>query len=84
MAERQSLAKLPPLLFGRAVRVVLGVGTLYWTTAEGMDSLGEIGYAALIFLGISFLLGGVLGNPGCEITSLPNMVLPKDRQVHFL
>lgn len=82
MSEKQRLSKLPPLAFGRAARVITGIGVLYWTTAEGMDQLGDVGYAALILLGLSFLIGGIIGNPGCEVTALPNLFLSKERQFH--
>ena len=84
MAERRSLAKLPPLLFGRVARVLFGAGVLYWTAAEGMEELGLTGYTVLILLGLSFLIGGAVGNPGCEVTALPNLFLPKDNQIHFV
>lgn len=79
---KAGLAKLPPLAFGRATRVVFGIGTLYWADRLGTGELGLAGMVALVFLGISFLLGGVLGNPGCELTALPNLVLPQEKRIH--
>jgi len=83
MQEHQNLAKLPPLLFGRLTRVVFGAATLAAAVAVGWGGLGGFGFVALLFLGLSFLVGGVSGNTGCELSALPNLVLPSDRRVHF-
>ncbi len=83
MQEHQNLATLPPLLFGRLSRVVFGVVTLAFAVTLGADGLGRFGFAALVLLGLSFLVGGLTGNPGCELSSLPNLVLPSDKRVHF-
>ncbi len=83
MSENTSLAKLPPLAVGRVTRVVFGVATLYWANQMGTSELGLPGMVALVFLGVSFLLGGLLGNPGCELSALPNLVLPREKQIHF-
>ncbi len=83
MTEKTSLAKLPPLAVGRVTRVVFGVATLSWANPMGTSELGLPGMVALVFLGVSFLLGGLLGNPGCELSALPNLVLPREKQIHF-
>ena len=83
MQEDQNLGKLPPLLFGRLSRVLFGVVTLAVAVALGSGGLGGFGFAALVLLGLSFLVGGLTGNPGCELSSLPNLVLPSDKRVHF-
>ncbi len=83
MREHQNLATLPPLLFGRLSRVVFGVVTLAFAVTLGSDGLGGFGFAALVLLGLSFLVGGLTANPGCELSSLPNLVLPSDKRVHF-
>ena len=83
MREDQNLAKLPPLLFGRLSRVVFGVVTLAVAVALGSGGLGGFGFAVLVLLGLSFLVGGLTGNPGCELSSLPNLVLPSHKRVHF-
>ena len=72
------------MLVGRAFRVLLGLGTLYWMSELGVEELGQAGFAALLFLGVSFLLGGLNSNPGCELTAIPNLFLQKDEQVHFV
>ena len=85
MAEpRTRLSKLPPLPVGRAARVLLGLGTLYWMSGLGVTGLGPVGFAAVLFLGISFLLGGLNSNSGCELTAIPNLFLQKEQQVHFV
>ena len=85
MAEtRTRLSKLPPMPVGRAIRVLLGIGTLYWMSEQGVAGLGLAGFAAVLFLGISFLLGGLNSNPGCELTAIPNLFLPKEEHVHFV
>jgi hypothetical protein len=79
----RSLAKLEPLFFGRVGRVLVGIGVLYWG-AEMWRGSGEdtLLAAGIILLGVSFLIGGVMGNPGCEITALPNLFLPAEKHVH--
>ena len=80
MSDKQ----LKPLLFGRVSRIVFGVATLVLLDTLGMDSLGPIGFVALLFLGVSFLVGGAMGNPGCEITAIPNLFRSKEKQMHSL
>lgn len=69
-----------PLFVGRLLRVIFGVATLgvipYF--AQGDFVLG----AVIVFLGVSFLLGGLLGHPGCEVAVLPSLVLRK--RIHFV
>lgn len=68
-----------PLMVGRLLRIVFGVAAL--------ASLGFVGnagialQAALLFLGASFLVGGIIANPGCEITALPNLLFRKRMHV---
>jgi len=84
LTERK-LAKLPPLFFGRVSRVVLGAATLYWAAQVWSPDWGALFLAGvLICLGLSFLVGGLMGNPGCEITALPNLALPPEKRVHCL
>ena len=84
MAKKRSLAKLAPLTFGRWGRVVVGLATLAVAGVLGLSELGTVGSTALVLLGLSFVVGGVVGNPGCEITALPNLVLPSDKRIHCL
>ena len=73
---------LKPLLFGRLTRVLFGIGTFVVIGIVGPSQLTFWGTLALILLGVSFVVGGLMGNPGCEITALPNLFLPKEREVH--
>ncbi len=84
MDSLRSLARLPPLLFGRVSRVVFGIGTLGVLSYVGAEGVGPVGALLLGFLGLSFLVGGLLANPGCEITALANIFLPRDKRMHFL
>jgi len=74
--------KLEPLLFGRVSRVLFGVGTFVLIWAVGVDTLTFIGTGALAILGASFLIGGLTGNPGCELTAIPNLFRAKENQIH--
>lgn len=76
-----SLAKLKPLLVGRLTRVIFGLGAFAWI---GIESPGWIGTAVLALLGLSFVIGGLVANPGCEITAIPNLFLPDQRRLHSL
>ncbi len=74
--------KLKPLLFGRVSRVLFGLGTFVLIWVIGVDTLTLIGTGALAFLGVSFLIGGIMGNPGCELTAIPNLFRSKENQIH--
>ena len=78
------LEELRPLFFGRLTRVLVGLATLIVILAVGPSDLGPWWTIGLLFLGISFLIGGLSGNPGCEITALPNLILPSGKKVHCL
>lgn len=75
---------LKPLLAGRLLRIAAGLVCFYFVfeiTASSID-VGEVLAAlALALLGLSFVIGGLSGNPGCEITALPNLLLERKR--HF-
>jgi hypothetical protein len=74
--------KLEPLLFGRVSRILFGVGTFILLWVVGVDTLTFIGTGALVILGASFLIGGLMGNPGCELTAIPNLFRSKENQIH--
>ena len=78
----RSQAMVPPLFFGRLFRVITGVATLVLIPIVGSETLGGWGVTGLVFLGVSFIVSGLTGNPGCEVTVLPNLVLPTNRQIH--
>ncbi len=84
MPHNRNLAKLQPLFFGRVGRVVAGLLTVVATAFWGPSEVGWLGFTALMLLGVSFLVGGLTANPGCEITALPNVVLPSDKRLHCL
>ena len=61
-----------PQFFGRLLRVTFGVATLVSLLFAGpLDRLAQV---AIGLLGISFLVGGLTANPGCEITALLNLL----------
>jgi hypothetical protein len=78
------LSKLPPLTVGRVSRIVFGVGVLAIIPFVGTDVLGVVGTLAVGALGVSFLVGGLMANPGCELTALLNLFLPRNHRVHFM
>jgi hypothetical protein len=82
MSEKQATNKLEPMLIGRVTRVLFGVGTFVLIWFIGVNSLTLVGTAALVFLGISFLIGGLVANPGCELTAIPNLFLSKKNKIH--
>jgi hypothetical protein len=82
--ERVPLGKLPPLAYGRAARVVFGIGALVGAVFVPWDEAGGVaGGLVLVFFGLSFLAGGLMANPGCEVTALPNLLLPTEKRVNF-
>jgi len=83
MQPKKSVAKLKPLFIGRLSRILFGVGTFAVIAVIGPAGLAEWELIALLLLGASFLLGGIMGNPGCEITAIPNLLLPEKKKVHF-
>jgi hypothetical protein len=72
-----------PLFYGRLGRILLGAACL------GLAAFGFITHpeysigvrALLLFFGISFVIGGVQAIPGCEITAIPNLFVPRSRQL---
>lgn len=74
---------LKPLVAGRILRVASGLVCFYFVI-ELLDpsDLGLIiASVALGLLGLSLIVGGLLANPGCEVTALPNLFLQK--KTHF-
>ncbi len=71
------------LLFGRLARIILGMVSLFLAIYFGSERLGLAGMVDLVFLGVSFLVRGLIGNPGCELSALPNLVLPTKKRIHF-
>ena len=82
MTDRRLLSTLEPLLVGRATRVLFGIATFVLIAIVSVESLGVMGTGILCFLGVSFLIGGIVANPGCEITAIPNLFLSEEKRVH--
>ena len=83
MTASTRLSRIKPLFIGRLSRFVAGAITVGIALIMGAAALGVVGWLALILLGVSFLVGGLIGNPGCEVTALPNLVLPASKRLHF-
>ncbi len=84
MKNEEPLSKLKPLVIGRVTRLLFGVGMLALVAVIGTSTLSIWGTFALIALGLSFLVGGIVGNPGCELTAIPNLILSKKKKAHCL
>ncbi|MDH3215836.1 MAG: hypothetical protein OEN01_06025 [Candidatus Krumholzibacteria bacterium] len=84
MKNEKSSARLKPLFVGRMSRVLFGLGTFALIAAIGPSTLTTWGTVALVALGLSFLIGGLMGNPGCELTAIPNLLLSEKKKVHCL
>ena len=83
MAETPSVKTLRPLCVGGSSRVIFGLAVFAVAFAFGTRPLGLGGLLALLFVGLSFVVGGFLGTPGCELSALPNLQLPRTKHVHF-
>lgn len=84
MAETpQPAAHLKPLLIGRLSRTVFGLAVIYCGIRLWHQNLPAIiASLAMVLFGLSFLIGGLIANPGCEITALLNVLRPKQKRVH--
>ena len=83
MEKRTKLSELEPLFFGRLSRVIFGLLTFGLILYLGPNDLPIWALIALALLGLSFLVGGLVANRGCELTALPNLALPPEKRVHF-
>ncbi len=83
MSATRRLATLRPLFIGRLSRILAGLASLGALAFVPLDGFGLLAGAALAVLGLSFLVGGIVGNPGCEVTALPNLFLRSEKKVHF-
>ena len=83
MREKR-LATLEPLFLGRLSRILAGLASLGAIAFVPLGGFGLPGAAVLVVLGLSFLVGGIVGNPGCEVTALPNLLLRSDKKVHCI
>ena len=76
-------SSLKPLFFGRMARILAGAVSIYFAIHFwGNAPLPIIFALALVFLGVSLALSGLMGNPGCEVTALPNLLLPPEKRLH--
>jgi hypothetical protein len=74
---------LKPLFFGRLTRVIFGLATTCWAVRLWHATLPAVAASTAVFLlGVSFLLGGLMANPGCEITALLNLGKPAEKRIH--
>ena len=83
MAENsKSAVRLKPLFFGRLTRVVFGLVVLYWGVELWNKDLASMAASLGVFLlGLSFLVGGLMANPGCEITASVNPLPAEKRAI---
>ena len=84
MSAHKDLSETRPLAIGRVTRVLFGIGTFAAVFIVGPSAIGTIGTVLAVALGVSFVVGGLIGNPGCEITAVPNLLLPESKRIHCL
>ena len=84
MSSNKDLSENRPLAIGRLTRVLFGLGTFIVIFVVGPSALGTTGTVLAAALGVSFVVGGLIGNPGCEITAVPNLLLPESKRIHCL
>lgn len=84
MAETpQPATQLKPLIIGRVSRIIFGVAVLYYGVKLWHENVSAIiASLAVLLFGLSFLAGGLMANPGCEITALLNVLRAKEKRVH--
>ncbi len=73
-----------PLFFGRILRIAAGLACLVSIPFVPAFEYTWLGVLALVVAGATFIVAGVIANPGCEITALPNLLLPAGRRLHCL
>lgn len=69
-----------PLLFGRILRIVVGLALLVWLAISPPPGL--LWRGVLLFFGLSFVIGAIMAYPGCEIWALPNLLLRRRMQCY--
>jgi len=70
-----------PLFFGRLLRVLAGFACFVALPFVAESELAGVGKAGLVLAGLTFVVAGIRANAGCEITALPNLFLPANRQL---
>jgi len=74
---------LKPLFWGRTLRVAAGLAASYFAFRLWGGNAGNDVFATLLaLLGVSFVVGGIVANPGCEITALPNLFLTPEKRLY--
>jgi hypothetical protein len=71
------------MVVGRVTRVLFGIGVIVTAFLTDLLQISVLGFAALVLLGLSFLVGGIAAIPGCELSALPNLILPKRYRFTF-
>ncbi|MFQ5575256.1 MAG: hypothetical protein ACE5E0_06515 [Terriglobia bacterium] len=84
MANEKPWAKIEPLVIGRVTRILFGIAAFAFIAVVGVQALGVVVTGLLGVLGASFILGAIMRNPGCEITAIPNLFLPRQKKVHCI
>jgi hypothetical protein len=74
---------LRPLIIGRTTRIVFGAAVILVALVTGVLQISVLGFLALMALGLSFVFGGLMAIPGCELSALPNLMLPKRYRFTF-
>jgi hypothetical protein len=75
---------LRPMTIGRTKRVVFGAAVILAALVSRVSEISLLGFIALMALGLSFLVGGLLAIPGCELSALPNLILPERYRFTYL
>ena len=75
--------------FGPFLGAILGLGLLVALYVAGGSALPILGrgkgqLAAITFLGISLVVAGVRGVPGCELMAIPGVFFGKDTELACL
>lgn len=75
--------------FGPFLGAILGLGLLVALYVAGGSALPILGrgkgqLAAITFLGISLVVAGVRGVPGCELMAIPGILFGKDTELACL
>jgi hypothetical protein len=76
---KEQMTPPKPMLFGRGLRILAGACALAIAIVVGPSGFWGL---LLLFVAASFIVGGLVANPGCEITALPNLVLSAAKRLH--
>lgn len=76
---KEQMTPPKPMPFGKGLRILAGVCALAVAIAVGPSGFWGL---LLLLVAASFIVGGLTANPGCEVTALPNLVLPHEKRLH--